>query len=470
MVRGEEEMSFTANTIHLMQKFSIQTGRPVGQCRAVPISLGRSDKKFFLLAYAEDFDVDPFVEMFFFPKDTLKLMVISEDGEVVWRKDLGRGIIPGLWFCPVLAFDLDSDGIDEVWFVGNTNADHPLGVSNYTLECLDGRTGEFLRRMPWPHTKDNYWQQLSNQFRNFILGGYVHGKPRLITVQGTYQDMFFECFDEKLEPIWESIVREHDPGARGSHMCPIIDLNADGVDELLWGERCIDLETGRQLFCADEETYHGHSDIAAPFWSHAHQAWYFLCCRETHPQASPRICMYDARGQRVWGQLEDGHIDLGWIATLGENYTPYAMGIKIGDKVCGPDGRHHSSYSQHLFNAMTGEEKNLNFSVYKTLPVDLDGDGYHELVRGLPSADGVVFDRHGHEVGTVNGSVALSGKLIDMPGEQLLVYAADGTVSLWYDVHAKDSPRAFARFANPFYSKALSISGNGYNWCILGGI
>ena len=44
-------------------------------------------------------------------------------------------------------------------------------------------------------------------------------------------------------------------------MCPVVDVNHDGVDEILWGERCIEIQFGKQLFCADETTYCGHSDI-----------------------------------------------------------------------------------------------------------------------------------------------------------------------------------------------------------------
>ncbi|MEN6316228.1 MAG: hypothetical protein ABFD25_18510 [Clostridiaceae bacterium] len=223
---------FGRNNINLEKCFSIQTGAPVGQCRIVPVRLSSSPKKTFLAAYSAVFDVDPYVEMFFFPKDTLKLMLFDENGEVLWKRDLGEGIIPGVWFCPVLAFDLDGDSNDEIWYVGNTNPIHPLGVSGYTLDCLDARDGRLLKRLPWPHTDDGYRQSLSNQFRNFIVGGYAHGKPVLITVQGTYKDMFFEGYDSGLNRIWETFVSENAQGARGSHMCPVIVRTADGVDEL----------------------------------------------------------------------------------------------------------------------------------------------------------------------------------------------------------------------------------------------
>ena len=112
----------------------------------------------------------------------------------------------------------------------------------------------------------------------------------------------------------------------------------------------------------------------------------------------------------------------------------------------------------------------MGFSVYKSMPVDLNGDGYHEIVYGLPASTGDVRDRFGKLAGNVGGTVALSGKLLSRGGEQLLVFTKDGKISIWYDANARDTEEARARYENPFYEKAMGVSGNGYNWCILGGI
>ena len=96
--------------ILLKPAFEIELGKPVRQCRAVPVKLGADENNAYLCAYSSDFDVDPYVEMFFFPEDTLHFMMISQKGEMIWQKDLGRGVIPGVWFCPVFAFDLNGDG------------------------------------------------------------------------------------------------------------------------------------------------------------------------------------------------------------------------------------------------------------------------------------------------------------------------------------------------------------------------
>ena len=82
-----------AESIDLFILRQIDVGTKLGQCRAVPVNLG--EEKGIFIAYCEDAVVDPYVEMFFFPKHTMKLMVFKLDGTPVWKKELGAGDIPG---------------------------------------------------------------------------------------------------------------------------------------------------------------------------------------------------------------------------------------------------------------------------------------------------------------------------------------------------------------------------------------
>jgi hypothetical protein len=162
----------------LTTAFTLDLGSPIGQLRAVPVSLGAGGPHAVLAAYSADFDVDPYVEMFFFPSDTLKLVLFDLQGKVIWRRDLGPGVVPGMWFCPIMPFDLDGDGVDEIFYVGNSDPKHPLGVSHYVLERLDARTGESTGRWPWPAYSAP--QQLSATFRNFLAAGHAGDEPVLV--------------------------------------------------------------------------------------------------------------------------------------------------------------------------------------------------------------------------------------------------------------------------------------------------
>jgi hypothetical protein len=373
-----------------------------------------------------------------------------------------------MWFCPVFAFDLDGDGADEIWFVNNPEARHPLGLSHYRLERLDAATGQTTGQWEWPDYGRP--QALSHTFRNFILGGYARGEPVLVTAQGTYEDIHLQGWRPGMKPRWEVHIDADVPGARGSHMCPVLDIDGDGVDEVMWGERCLSLEDGRERFCADREDYRGHSDVVQPLWDESAGRWCLYTCRESDPHATPRVLLFDDTGRRVWGQVDQGHIDMGWVARLGDERRHVAMAIRIDHKTCGPDGRFHYGREEYTFDAWTGEPYPLPFGVYGTLPVDLNGDGYHELVRGIAGGDGAVLDRAGRALGTVSGTVALACKFMDRPGEQLLVYDKEGTLRVWGDRAAEDGPEALDRYAHPFYALNRRLTSSGANLSNLAGV
>ncbi len=457
--------------VHLQTVAQWDVGSPIGQCRAVPVRLGPSGPDAILAIYSADFDIDPSHEMFFFPSGTLKMALFTHAGELLWRRDLGPGVVPGVWFCPVFPFDLDGDGCDEIWFVDNEDPRHPLSKRSRRLACLDGRTGALLGRWPWPD-RNRRQQELSFMYRDFILGGYVRGQGVLVTAQGTYLDMFLQGWRADMTARWEAdILRVGDNrGAAGSHMCAVGDLNGDDVDEVLWGERSIDLGSGAQLFCADCPAYHGHSDIVQPVLDWSSGQWSIYTARESHPEAVPRVVMYDSRGRRLWGDVDGGHVDMGWVARAQGCRGRLAWAARIGAKACGPDGRSHEWVEEFFFDAADGRRLERGFSAYRTLPVDLDGDGFHELVRGMPSGDGEVMDTAGRTLGSVGAPTAMACKFLDRPGEHLLSYHGDGTLRVWADANAADSPAALARYAHPFYRRNRVLTATGYNMVNLGGV
>ena len=163
-------------------------------------------------------------------------------------------------------------------------------------------------------------------------------------------------------------------------------------------------------------------------------------------------------------------MDTGWAAHLGPGLSPITFAARIDAKLRSAQGEHRDGVQEFCYRAFSGEPVDLGFPVYPTIPVDLAGDGYHELVRGYFEGDGTVLDRDGTVLGTVNGLVAMASKFMDLPGEQLLSYAADGTVTIWADAKAQDSDLALARYSNPFYNANQHLTATGYNLFNLGGI
>ena len=445
----------------------VKLAEHIGQLRAVPVNLGQGRPRAILAVHCADAEVDPYVEMFFFPKDTLKLTLFEEKGKILWQRDLGPGVVPGIWFTPVFPFDLDGDGIDEIWFVNNIDAEHPLSINNLRLERIDALTSKTTGQWPWPRPDAN--QSLSHTFRNFILGGYVKGEPVLVSAQGTYGPMAIQARNSDMQLRWEHKIKRETPGARGSHMCPVVDINHDNVDEILWGERCIELDTGKELFCADRDKYRGHSDVVQPVLDRSSNKWFIYTCRES-TNVSPRVTMFDDKGQRIWGHLDRGHMDMGWTARTGKNGRHIAMAIRIGGKTAGPKGFFRKGVEEFTYDALTGKEHPPDFSVFSTLPVDLNGDGLHELFRGLAEGNGEVIDDKGQVIGNINGKAVIASKLLNHPGEQILCYRPDGTVRIWADRYAADTADARKRYSHRFYKANQKLTATGYNIVNLGGL
>ena len=454
----------SAAEVRLRPQMEVQLGGTVGQMRVAPVQTGRGAAPAFLLVYGQDVVIDPYQEMFYYPTGTLNLALVSE-GRIVWKRDLGRGVVPGIWFCPVFPFDLDGDGADEIWFVDNVDADHALSLRGLRLARLDSRDGKLIARYPWPTVTP---QSMSHTYRNFILGGMVRGKPVLVTAQGTYGPMSLQGWNPDLTKRWETNIPEA-PGPRGSHMTPVVDFDGDGVEESLWGERRIELDAGKQLFCADCGRYDGHSDVIQPVLDRARQRWSFFTCRESDQGRSPRVALFDDKGARIWGDLEKGHMDVGWVAHL-DAAGPTAMALRIGTKTLGPKGLNRTGVEEFVWDALTGKPKKLAFSIEGTLPVDIDGDGFHELVRHRKGTEGEVVAGDGKVLATFAGQVACASRLLPLPGEQILTWTREGVVRILANENAKDTEAARRRYAHPYYRANQRLNATASNLINLGGL
>ncbi|HYW96204.1 MAG TPA: hypothetical protein VE870_11485, partial [Bacteroidales bacterium] len=281
---------------------SFNVGQHIGKLRSVVVKLG-PEKEGLLMIYSADKEIDPWEEMFYPPTDRVKMAMYTRDGNLLWKKELGPGVINGIWFMPVYPFDLDGDGTDEIYFVNNIDSVHVLSYHSRRLEALNSRTGETTGQWPWKKYFDG---TLSHTYRFFILGGYAGDEPVLVTAHGTYGRMGLQAWSRNMEKRWELVVEEDEAGARGSHMCPVVDINDDGTDELLWGERCINIDNGKYLFVADRDRYNGHSDVIQPTLNRVNNRWYIFTCRESGDKGEikPRVAMFDDKGQRVWTALK----------------------------------------------------------------------------------------------------------------------------------------------------------------------
>ncbi|MCR8631387.1 hypothetical protein [Paenibacillus radicis (ex Xue et al. 2023)] len=462
--------SQTANRpIDLRPIMEMEVGQPLEYFRTVPIRLGEGQPRAFLTVYSADFDIDSGYKMFSFPTDTLKMMVYTDKGEILWRRDFGPGVVPGTCFTNFFAFDLDGDGVEEIWFVNNLDTIHPFNLYEYVLERINPLTGEATGQWPWPNNNPN--QSPSLAFRQHIFAGYANGEPVLITAQGTYGPTYIQAWNVDMTYRWTKSIIPGEDGPQGSHVFPVVDINKDGIDEFMWGERCISVDTGDEIFrCDGVDCWSGHSDMIQPILNPADGRWYIYINREKLEDQGPRVLLYDDQGNRVWGQVAAGHIHKGWIGRIGPNGEMIATAGEIGAQARDLQGRYYTGIKEYSFDAWSGDPVQLPYSTFDTAPIDLNGDGFHEIVYGVSAGNARVIDRFGNPIKELGGRIVMASKIIDHPGEQLLVYHKSGKVQIWGDVNAQDTPEALERYANPFYKFNQKYPTKDYVMCMLGGV
>lgn len=431
------------------------------QVRSCDVNLGYETGMLFV--YSESEDVDPCDSMFSFYDKPLHFAMYGGEGQQLWHREMGISLIPGTWFVPFIAHDMDKDGVDEIWFVNNTSPNMPLMVRSRVLERLNARTGETIGQYPFP--SDNIgWVMLCEAYRYMLFGGYVNGEPVIVTQQGTYKEMYFQCYNSDMSIRWTRVIQVNE-GARGSHEVPVIDINQDGIDEVLFGEHLMSLDTGEDLFCLDKDSFFGHSDVVLPFVDRNTKKGYIYTCRESaNYEGCPRIVMFDYSGNRVWANVytdpnvyNSGHINSGFVFITKPDFKRIAVGYNVGDN------------TEHIFDAITGEPVKLppSFDEMRPMevavrPIDLNGDGYHEFIRRT----GEVYSGDGKMQYYVGGKLIRIGKWYDYQGEQFMsFYSDEQKVRIWGDVEAEDSDALLDRYHGSYKRTFMQkMTGNGYNF------
>lgn len=437
----------------------------LGQVRSVPVSLGKDRPEAVLFVYSTQDNLDPWPELFNYPKDTLKMTLFTIDGIPIWTRDLGNGVIPGVWYAPFISFDLDGDGVDEIWFLNNLNPDIPFSLNARVLERIDPMSGETTGQWKWPdNTIDD---TMSHSYRFYITGGYVHGQPVIVTAQGTYRNMYLQGYNPDMSKRWDIVIPYNDGGARASHLCPVLDFDDDGVDELFWGERLISLDDGHELFCGDKGKYFGHSDLVFPFVDPKTGNKYIFTAREDDErEGEPRVVTYNVKGEKVWTAIPSvGHMHDGWMATMGPDYRKIGMAMRITRRVIN-NAIVDTEPEDFYFDAVTGEqiEPPVPFVGHNFMPLDFNGDGRAEFFGTEGDRKGFVVDAEGKPLGFVGGDIVRSGKVMDCPGETIMVYYKyEGKVRIWGDADAVENEFTKARYSNPYHYRMQHFMGTGYN-------
>jgi len=260
----------------------------------------------------------------------------GKTGVFMWSYDLGWNINQGIWFSPVIVYDMDGDGRAEVACKSAPYAETPeeafISPGGFVLEgpeycsVLDGMTGKEAGKVDWiaRGNPEDWGDNRGNRVNRNQLGvAYLDDKrPSLLVLRGTYTKMRIDAYnyiDKKLQKLWSWSGDDENPPLRGqgAHSMHAFDIDNDERDEIIIGSAAID-DTGKCLWRMNM----GHPD------------WFYLA--DVDParpgleiaygfesrQSRNGICLVEPRtGQIIWGcDHPTIHIhDWGMVADIDPN-------------------------------------------------------------------------------------------------------------------------------------------------------
>ncbi len=226
------------------------------------------------------------------------------DGTKMWRIDLGENVRSGAHYIHPMVYDLDGDGKAEVVVktadctqdakgkvIGDRRADwrnmkgRIVSGPEY-LSVFNGETGEVMATVDYIPERGNlrdWGDGYANRSDRFLAAiAYLDGqRPSVVMCRGYYTRSVLAAFDwdgRELKTKWvfdSNTLGNEAYGGQGNHNLRVADVDADGCDEIIYGQMTVDND-GKGLYSTG--MYHGDaihllSDIN-------NEKYYVWCCHE----------------------------------------------------------------------------------------------------------------------------------------------------------------------------------------------
>jgi hypothetical protein len=464
-------------------------GHPYRQAQVVTGDVNGDGEPDVVISYSDYPNVDPYEKARSRSEDTIKVAAFLPTGERMWTLDLGWGIEAGINYQPMVVWDLDGDGRAEVILKTNKSAD-PLNHDGERITVLDGMSGKIKKEAKWPSLKD-LGSDYNNDSRNYLAIAHLDGKdPYVIAVRGLYKaqriwaldknlrrvwernlglDHYYPSglrgrlikfwnIDDKMKYLWARLGKNSAPDQlRGSHSLPVADVNEDGKEEILWGERCIG-ENGRDLWAVKENMpYKGHPDVVFPAKIlpslKGKQTFY---AREGWGEIKEKIGAYlvNDQGKILWADWGYHHIDRGWVGKIVPDQDGMqCLGIDIMEKQWSKEGAELIEPSGFLWGARGNLLGHPPSSWYYSFPVDRDGDGVREI---CVMEDGAI-QKYGKPVTEKLSANCLWGAdLFGDHREEVVAAPGDGKIYIFFHVGNMHIPPRVTPIADRQYKNDLS--------------
>jgi rhamnogalacturonan endolyase len=418
VINGKEESTPGEASVFMLTAnqpyYSIKLKDKV-QAKRIGIGDVDGDGAYDFILQSPDFNVDPYYMPGYWVRspEPYKLDAYTSKGQFLWNYDMGWSIETGTWYSPYIVYDIDQDGLAEVY--AKAGEGDPRETDGHVLEGaeylvrINGQTGKITSKSPWLSKEGflgdyNYWS------RNFLTVAYPDGKnPSLVMQRGTYTIIKTEALDKNLKRqwYWESTGEYEKYKGQGQHGIMQGDIDFDGKDELVIGTFALDHD-GKPMWYTglkhNDAGYLADIDPSRP----GMEIFYGIESRSN----KNGVCLVDAAtGEIIWGfdgktthvhsQGMVGDIDPAYPgmecyageAKGGDQYFLYsASGKRLSDKDIGS-----LTPRPVWWDADELKEVNINRNLLKfkgdtllkiegkvVLIADIIGDWREEIVTSLP--------------------------------------------------------------------------------------
>ncbi len=404
-------------------------------------------------------NVDPYVKYWKRSTETYKVEAYLADGTFLWRYDMGWAIERGIWYSPMVVYDLDGDGRAEVCLKAGEGDPRDEKGQVYSgpeyLLILDGMTGEEKARVAWPKRED--FPSYNYASRNQMAVAYLDGKtPSLIVERGTYNVIHvvaYEYHDGKLRAQWKW--NDAEEGGRyrgqGAHSMHAVDIDDDGRDEVFLGSAVLD-DNGVGLWSTGmghpDHHYVGDIDPDRP----GLEVYYGM---ETHQAEKNGCCLVDARtGEILWGiGVPTRHVHSTGMCADIDARTP---GLECYSSDTDAEKK---SKLRWLFDArgnILREDLDWGFG---PRTVYWDADLQREVLRGK-----MIFEYpNGDSVGRIAGAAVGFADVVGDWREELIV-SVPGELRI-YSTTIPAQDRRVCLMQDPLYRLDVCIQAMGYTQC-----
>ncbi|MFC0216046.1 OmpL47-type beta-barrel domain-containing protein [Paenibacillus chartarius] len=425
---------------------------------------------------------------------------IELDGTKLWRIDLGVNIRAGAHYTPFMVYDLDGNGKAEVvvktadgtkdgkgQVIGDGTKDY-RNESGYILSgpeyltLFDGETGAAVSTVNYdpPRGDVSSWGDgYGNRVDRFLAAiAYLDGvKPSVVMTRGYYTRTVLAAFDYaggQLVKRWtfDTNAAGKQYEGQGNHGLSVLDVDADGKDEIMYGALAID-DDGTVLY----STGLGHGDAMHAGKLDPNRDGYQIVSVHEHTNAEYGLEMRDAAtGEIIWGEYTGIDTGRGMSADIDPTYPGYeswASTIVVGQME--PVTRVHSATGQVIYEGAEAP-KSTNFAIW------WDGDLQRELFdhqwdnstgKGIPLVykwdyENKKLNEIFRATGTLTnnstkGNPAIQADILGDWREEILLRSEDSTEYRLYTTTIPTAYRIPALMQDPVYRLGVAWQNVGYN-------